>query len=293
MAIRITQNAMHRTVQGDVQSIYAKMAKSLQQSSDGKRIVRPSDDPYGTGQVLGFDTQLTDVRQYQMNVRDAIGFTDAADSALDTIGTALQQIRTKALQAANDTNSTADRAAIATEIQQLKEVVREAMNAQHGDQYIFSGTAGIAPYPAPANTYAGATNSMLKRVGPGQTIAVNVAGNAVVGPDGTNTFDVIDQLVIDITGGNAAGMQTGIGAMTAQVDMALQQRTQLGATAARLEVVGERLAATEARLLEARSEVADVDATEAYMQFTQQQTMYQAALAAGTRMMQTSILDFL
>ncbi|MCW2961566.1 MAG: hypothetical protein JWM90_1953, partial [Thermoleophilia bacterium] len=31
----------------------------------------------------------------------------------------------------------------------------------------------------------------------------------------------------------------------------------------------------------------------AYMNFTQQQSMYQAALAAGTRIMQTSILDFI
>jgi len=293
MAIRITQNAISRTMQGDVQSIYAKMSKSMQQSTDGKRITKASDDPYGTGQVLGFDTQLSDVRKYQDSVRDATGLMDAADSALDTVGSALQQIRTKALQARNDTNSLLDRGAIAQEITQLKEVVRQAMNSEHGGQFIFAGTGGSTPFPAGVNTYAGTGNSMMKRVGPGQTLAVNVPGSSVLGPNGANALDVIDTLIADITGGNGAGMDAGIAAMTTQVDMALSQRTQLGATAARLEVAGERLGSMEERLISARSEVADVDATEAYMQFTQQQTMYQAALAAGTRMMQTSILDFL
>jgi flagellar hook-associated protein 3 FlgL len=55
----------------------------------------------------------------------------------------------------------------------------------------------------------------------------------------------------------------------------------------------DRLAATEERVQSSRSQIAEVDPTEAFLRFNQQQTAYQAALASGTRMLQTSILDFL
>lgn len=294
MAIRITQNSIARNFNADIQDIYSRMAKSQQQITDGRRISRPSDDPFGAGQVMGFDTQLADVRRFQANANESMDFMNAADSALDSVTSALQRIREKATQAINGTNNPADLQNIATEIMQLKEVVRDGLNAQHGEQFIFGGTASdTPPFPSGSNNYAGTGNAMNRRIGPGQSVQINVPGDAVLGPNGTNTLDVIDQLVADITGGNSTGMSAGLASVIAQTNQALDVRTQLGASVSRLETTQARLGISEERLLAARSEVADVDPTEAYLEFTQQQTMYQAALAAGTRIMQTSILDFI
>lgn len=294
MAIRITQNSVATSFNADIQSIYARMAKTQQQIADGRRITKPSDDPFGAGQVMGFDTQLSDVRRYQSNVAESIAFMDSADAALDGATSALQKIREKAIQAASGTNGPADMQSIAAEVLQLKEVVRDAMNSQYGETFVFGGTATAgAPYPAPANTYVGTANTMSRRVGQGQSVQINVPGDAVMGPNGANTLDIIDQLVLDIQTSNTAGIQTGLGAVISQTNIALDVRSQLGAQASRLEVLRDRLDLTEERLIAARTEVADVDTAEAYTQFTQQQTMYQAALAAGTRIMQTSILDFI
>ncbi len=294
MAIRITQNQISGNFQSDVQSIYSKLAKSQQQLSDGKRISTPSDDPFGTGQVLGFDRQLAEVKRFQANVSESIGYLGSADSALDSVTSALQAIREKATQAANGTYDTSARAAIATEIQQLKEVVRDGLNAKYGDSYVFSGTAtNTEPFPAPANTYMGTANVIARRVAQGQSVSINVPGDAIAGPNGTNVLDMIDQLVTDVTAGNSAGITTGLGQVISFTNQALDVRTQRGARAARLETTQTRLDLTEERLTSARTDVADVDASEAYVKFTQQQSMYQAALAAGTRIMQTSILDFL
>jgi flagellar hook-associated protein 3 FlgL len=294
MSSRITQNAIHGSFNTDIQSIYARMAKSQQQVTDGRKITKPSDDPFGASQVMGFDTQLADIGQYKSNVSDSISFMNSADTALDGVTSALQAIREKATQAANGTNGFQDLQSIASEVIQLKEVVRDAMNTQYGDQYIFSGTGGSTPpFPGGSNLYAGTPNTISRLVGRGQSVQINVPGTSVMGPNGANTLDAIDQLVLDIQSNNVAGIQTGLGTIINQTNQALDMRTQLGATTARLEVTQDRLGAMEERLTSARSDVADVDMAEAYSKFTQQQTMYQAALAAGTRMMQTSILDFL
>lgn len=298
MAIRITQNQLARQFNTDVQSIYSKLAKSQQQVSDGRRITRPSDDPIGTGQVLGYDAQLADVRRFQDNVASSLGFLDTADSALNSVTNALQTIREKALQAANGTNSVSDLKSIATEIEQLKEVVRDGLNIQYGESYVFGGTATAgAPYPGPGNAYAGNGGVMSRRIGQGQTAQINVPGEAVVGvaapPAPGNTLDIIDSLVANITSGTTPGIQADTALIVQQLDLAIDVRTQLGATVSRLETTRDRLGLTEERLLAARTEVADVDSAEAFMRFTQQQSMYEAALAAGTRIMRTSILDFI
>jgi flagellar hook-associated protein 3 FlgL len=70
-------------------------------------------------------------------------------------------------------------------------------------------------------------------------------------------------------------------------------RAQIGAVASRLEATGVRLDGQEERLMDARSKVADVDPTEAIMNLNKQQTMYQAALSSGMKIMQTSILDYI
>jgi flagellar hook-associated protein 3 FlgL len=126
----------------------------------------------------------------------------------------------------------------------------------------------------------------------------------VFGPDGggpppaaTSTFDLLDDIVNDLTSGipaDRAKLGTlDLTALDSHFDNILQQRANLGATAARLEVTRDRLSVLELRVTDARSKLADTDMAKAYMEYQSQDTMYQSALAAGARIMQTSLLDFL
>jgi flagellar hook-associated protein 3 FlgL len=296
MAIRITQNQATIGYSGNLQSIYAQLSKSNQQLSDGKRITKPSDDPFGTGQTINYDAQLSDVHQFQTNVSNAQGFLSSADAALDSATQALQRIKQLALTAANGTLSSQDLQNTASEMTQLKEVVRDSMNAQHGDQYIFGGTATAnPPYPAPGNAYAGTLTVLTSQVAPTQNVQLSAPGEIVVGinPAPGNVFDDIDALILAVQAGNSNNIQTTAATVVTDTDRVINVRAQLGATASRLESTLSRLNGQEERLIDARSKVAEVDSTEAVMNFSKQQTMYQAALAAGTKMMKTTILDYI
>ncbi|MCW2972947.1 MAG: flagellar hook-associated protein 3 [Thermoleophilia bacterium] len=294
MAIRITQNQTTLGFAGNLQSIYAQMAKSQQQIADGRAITKPSDDPFGTGQVIDYDAQLADVKQFQTNVTNATGVLGSADSALDTMTSALQKIKTLAVQAENGTPSAQDLNNIAIEMGQLKEVVRDGLNAQHGGQYIFGGTSTkAAPFPAPANTYMGTTNPLQSRVTATQTVQVSVPGDTVAGISPTNVLDDIDALITAVQSGNSATMNTAASAVYSDTDRVIDIRAQLGATASRLEATQTRLEAQEERLMDARSKVAEVDSAQAFLDMSKQQTMYQAALASGTKIMSTTILDYI
>lgn len=300
MAIRTTQTAAAVRFLTQSQALYSRMAKTQEQLNTGLRITRPSDDPSGTSRVIDYDAEMSDVARYRDNVASSMAQLASADTALGSMGDAMGEIRRLALQAANGTYSSTDLQGIASSVLQLKEAVRDGANAQFGGQYLFGGTSTLgAPFPAGSNAYAGTANAMARRVGENLSIDVTVSGEAVLGvalpggPAPGNAFDVIDQLAADIAAGNGAAIRAGVGDLDGAIDRALNVRVQLGTTGARLELLRDRLAATAERLEDARSQVAEVDAAEVYMRFNQQQTAYNAALAAGTRMLRTSILDFI
>lgn len=304
MAIRVTHNEISQRFQNDISTAYARMAHTQSQLTSGLRIERPSDDPYGTSQVLDLDAQLSDIRQYQSTVADATTFLDTADQALDTVGSSLQRLRELVLQASNGTNGQASLDTIAAEIIQLKESVRDGINARVGNSYVFSGTASdVPPYAAPGNAYAGNNVAMNRRVSPGSQVSINMPGVAVLGTTTgaaagqLSTLDLIDRIVADLQTGSPASLQNlrtvDLAALDARLENAIEQRTNLGAVAARLEATAMQLGDLEERLISARSKVAEVDFAKTYSEFQNQQTTYQASLAAGTRMLQTSILDFI
>ena len=303
---RITQQHMYNTFLNDLTSISSKMAKTQSQLTSGNRIERPSDDPFGAAQTLSFDAQLTDVKQYQRNVSDAQGFVSTSHEALGGTLSALARIRDLTLQAANGTNNAADLEAMSQEVLQLKEVIRDRANTRFGTQYVFSGTAtNTEPYPAtpPTNTSAGNAFAISRRVGPGLQVQVNVAGANVfdnvptaVAPN-DDLLNLIDQIAADMQAATPAARNslgtTDLRAVDAHFDHITEQRAKLDATASRLDATESQLGQLEERLIDARSKVANADMAKTYMEFQSQQSMYQSALAAGSRIMQTSILDFL
>ena len=300
--MRVTAWHMYNTFLNDLHSVQDKMSKSQNKLSSQQEISKPSDDPFGTSQILGFDAQLEDVESYKRNVSDAMGMLDMTDSALDGVGSAMRRIRDLIVQGSNGTNDQNALNAIASEIQQLKGIVQDRSNTQYGDMYLFSGTA-TTTQPYPANLYVGNAGAINRRVAPGLQVQLNVPGDVVFGtttgplPSQMNVFDLIDQVVTDLQTGTPATLQQlrslDLQAIDTNLANISQQRSLIGTTQARLEVNEQQLSDLEQRLTDSRSKIADADMAKTMVEFQAQQTMYQSALAAGTRIMQTSILDYL
>ncbi len=304
MTGRVTDSQVVSAFLNNIGRTHSRMSELQQQLSSGRAFASAADDPFTAGRVVGIDAQLQEIKQYQENVSDSISVLGIEDDALDSIGSSLQRVRDLVMQAVNGTLSDDDRAVISSEVQQLKETIRSSANVRYGNSYLFGGTStATAPFPAPGNMYVGTSALMTRRVAPGEQVTVNLDGTSIFGtttgllPSEMNTLDMLDQIVSDLTVGGAAGLEElrtdGLSALTAHVDNVLEQRANLGATASKLEQTQQQLADMEDRLTSSRTKLADADMAQAYMEYQSQSTMYQSALAAGARIMKTSLLDFL
>jgi flagellar hook-associated protein 3 FlgL len=303
MTSRVTDMTNYNTFLNDIHTTSSRMSKTQAELSSGTQINNPEDDPFGAAQVMSFDGQITDNSTYQTAVSNGIQMLQAQDGALQSVNGAMSQIQTLVVQAGGIT-SQADLNAIAAQIQQLKEVVRDGANTQYGSIYVFGGTATNAqPYPVGSNAYAGTNVQMSAVVAPGQQVNTNIPGANVFGttvgaaPNQMNTFDLIDHIVTDLQTGTPVAMADLQGpsmqALAANVDVIRGQQAVIGASTNRLQSVQTQLTSQATQLAASKSSVADVDFTKAYTDYQSENTMYQAALAAGSRIMQTSLLDFL
>src|SRR5690554_1228493 len=98
-----------------------KLAQTQLQVSTGKRILNPSDDPAGSVQLLNLQREASLSTQYLANADNASGKLANEETVLASATALLQRIREKAVQGLNDSNTQADRKAIAAEISQLNQ----------------------------------------------------------------------------------------------------------------------------------------------------------------------------
>jgi flagellin-like hook-associated protein FlgL len=81
--------------------------------------------------------------------------------------------------------------------------------------------------------------------------------------------------------------------LDSSITVALENRASVGARSMRLEITSSRLADLKLNFTSLLSEVEDADMTQVITDLATQESMYQAALSAASRIIQPSLLDFL
>ncbi|MFX4261977.1 flagellar hook-associated protein FlgL [Pelotomaculum propionicicum] len=319
--MRITNRYMTSTIISSIQNNLSTMARSQEQLATKKRLLRPSDDPNVMGQFLSLKSGLTYMEQYNKNIDDGLSYLDMSDTSMGTLGDILSKASEFAIQSANDTYSAEDRVAIAEQIGKLIDEVVDLANSTVGGKYIYAGTNNNSPPFSRVGdliVYSGDTNEIRREVlagtdyridSPGITTSgiPGVFGSAVDNGDGTynvsdgsttpasgdGIFQVLFELRNSLFNNDAAGIQGSISNLQDQTDSLLGYRVQVGARTSHFETLQSMLLDQEIKLTANLENIEGADMERLAIEYSQQQVAYEAALAAGAKMMQVSLLDFL
>ncbi|MEQ6388777.1 flagellar hook-associated protein FlgL [Bacillaceae bacterium S4-13-58] len=293
--MRVTQSMLTNNMLKNLSRSYSNLDKYSDQLSTGKKVNRPSDDPVVAMKGMNYRSQLTEVEQFQRNLGEVYNWMDNSDSALDKATQALQRLRELAVQASNGTYEENQRESIAKEVDQLKEHLIDIANTKVNNKYIFNGTdTKNAPVSVDLTTGAvsalGNTSEVLIEVYSGTKLKTNI--------NPQNVFS--NQLFADITkfsdalkSNNDSELQTALGNVDTHIDNLVNERADLGARMNRLELVENRLAEQEIIATRTMSDNEDIDMEKVIMNLTTQESIHRAALSAGSRIIQPTLLDFL
>src|SRR6056297_1430581 len=125
---------------------------ALERLSSGLRINSAKDDAAGLAISERFTSQIKGLNQAVRNANDGISLAQTAEGALQESTNILQRIRELAVQSANDTNSSSDRASLQSEVDQLTaEIDRIATTTSFNGQNVIDGNLQDAVFQVGAN----------------------------------------------------------------------------------------------------------------------------------------------
>ena len=117
-----------------------KMAGSSEKLASGYRINRAADDAAGLSISEKMRGQIRGLQRASLNAQDGESLIQTAEGALNEIHSVLHRMRELTVQAANDTNVTSDRQAIALELHALtSEIDRIATQTEFNSMTLLSG----------------------------------------------------------------------------------------------------------------------------------------------------------
>ncbi len=119
MLIQHNQQALF--AQNRLRATTGQRAKASEKLSTGYRINRAADDAAGLQISEKLRWQVRGLDRASENISDGLSYIQVADGALEEVHAMLQRMNELCTQAANDTNTAADRNAIQAEISQLQE----------------------------------------------------------------------------------------------------------------------------------------------------------------------------
>lgn len=137
----INSNVASLNAQRNLNTSQNSLNTSLTRLSSGLRINSAKDDAAGLAISERMTSQIRGLNQAVRNANDGISLSQTAEGALGEIGNNLQRIRELAVQSANATNSSSDRASLQAEAAQLSaEVSRVASQTQFNGLNLLDGS---------------------------------------------------------------------------------------------------------------------------------------------------------
>ena len=152
MAQTINTNVMALTAQRNLNSTQSTMQTAMQRLSSGLRVNSAKDDAAGLAIAERMNTQVRGMNVAIRNANDGISLSQTAEGGLNEVSNMLQRMRELAVQSANGTNGSSDRANLDAEFQQLNdEIERIASVTQFNGKKILGTSAGTFSFQVGAN----------------------------------------------------------------------------------------------------------------------------------------------
>ena len=127
-------------------SAQAELAKTQEQVSTGKQVVRPSDSPDQATQISRLKTTMTQLDSYRSNLQSTLDRLAIEESYVGGAADVMIRMRELAMRSTNGSLNAADRQAVAMEVDQLIDELVNLANAADSDgKFLFGGSRNATP----------------------------------------------------------------------------------------------------------------------------------------------------
>jgi len=308
MVMKVSTSMFFDNASKQLGSIQSSLAKTQTQLSTGKQINKPSDAPDKSSLITRLQSEMTRQASYQSNLNAVNVRLQAEDTALRNTSNVMYRFKELAVQAANDTLSTADRNTLSFEMIQLREQILSMANSQDSNgNYLFAGSrVAQQPFGEDAKgrvVYQGDQSRMLVPVGDNRQMNLNIPGSDVfvrlVRDDdkgnkiGVGFFQALSDMVDAVKNTDRPNIQRGIKELDRMQQGISDASAQLGTDMNVVDSQGGVLDEITLRLKTTLSDVQDLDYTEAITKMNKDQLALESAQSTFAKISKLSLFNYI
>ncbi|MBP1992641.1 flagellar hook-associated protein FlgL [Paenibacillus eucommiae] len=325
---RITQGMMNTQLLSNLNNNLNRMNEYQNQLATTRRINKPSDDPVGITFSLRYRSDLGSNDQYQKNVNAAISWMEFNDTMLNQTTEVLHRVRELSVLASNGTNTDTSLDAVKKELFQLTNQLVTVGNTQFNGKYVFNGQkTDLAPYqegitePNPndpdslfvvnAKSNSCDEGEIKLEIATSVTLSMNVQGNSIfgvytppvvplpgdpplpAGPIDDSLYKLMEDILNTLHKNDNKGMSDALARLDSRMDKIIGVRADIGAKLNRIQLASDRLQDINLNVQSLLSKTEDADMPALITNMKTSESVYQASLSVGTKIISPSLVDFL
>jgi flagellar hook-associated protein 3 FlgL len=268
-----------------------------QEIASGQSVSLPSDNPAAAAQLVQNADESSQADQFQRSIGSIQGEIQNADAALNAVTTSLQQAISLGVEGANGTVNSADRAAIATQVQGIQSQLLSLANLSYQGNFVFGGTANqTTPYVLDSSSPSGVTyqgNAGVNSVTLGTqfSLQTNLPGSQLFSASANNMFQSIQDLITSLQSGT--GITTAVTEVGSASNYIDSQRVFYGNALNQLTTQQTYLSTETTQLSQEQNTIGGADLTAVISNLTTSQTSLQATLEAIGQTSTTNLFEYL
>ncbi|MBI4663312.1 MAG: flagellin [Verrucomicrobia bacterium] len=231
----------------------AQLSKSLARLSSGSRIVSPEDDSAGLAQSINFDAQIHRNSAADINVQNAISFSQTQDGFLQKVQKALDRMSEISVLAQDATKTDEDRSNYNSEFTQLFDFIFNDVATKKFNGVSLFSTSGLeVTIDSDATTF----------------------GLTPIDLDGDVSF-----ILLGLSVDTSANAFTTMTTVKTAIENIAADRAKVGSNLARLTMTSESLQILNQNLSAANSLIRDVDVAKESTDFARNNILVQSGTA--------------
>ena len=242
-------------------SVNKSMEQSMERLASGKRVNGAADDAAGLAIATRLNAEINGIHQGIRNAADAQSLLGVAEGALEQVHALLLRMRELAVQSANETNSSADREHLQTEVDQLEAEIQRVV-----DDTTWAGITLLA---------GGFTSGATFQIGPRNTDTIQISISAI------EPLSTVAKGGLSLSGDISAqdNAMTYITGIDNAISIISRDRAQYGAAMNRLDHAMANMQNVATNLAVAKGRIMDADFAAESSNLARTQVLQQASMA--------------
>lgn len=291
--MRVTSGMVFEQARASAEKARGRHQEAVSKATSGMRVSHPGDDPVAAGLLAKHKMAQMRHEAIGQSLQRAESEIQAADGAMGELGNIFSRSRELAVQLANATYNSTDRANGATEVDELLKQAISILNTEVGGRYVFGGRKDNAPPFDSLGNYVGDTEKRKVEIAPGvlsdASIRADVAVKGVGG--GVDALKALSDLATALRANDVSGITGALTGLSSSVEQVSSARTQLGTQAHVMQTaIGTTRVARDAEM-DAFAREGEIDMVEAFTELSRAEKGLEASLSAIAKSFSLSLAD--